>query len=420
MHAAWGHRNGSADGSVGVVNRRLTTGTPTALGFSGPGRLCPGCRLPCAHALGASWPPSGTSLTGWPTRGLEISPPRFRRLPPWARPARPGRVRGHEGNSDDLAGPARNCRCARCRRRVHGPRAEEDIGNAAADFERTRFDHWNPEQLVAGAVCHRPDFPPAPADEPEPDWNYSNPGYVLAGMIIERATGRPWGVEVCDRIIRPLGLTGTYAPGDKPYLKPPHAHTYHQFPGSGTWTDTTARNVSSVDAGAALVGTERDLDRFFTALLGGRLLPPARLAEMRRTVSVGKDFEVGFPGLRYGLGTDAAASDLRWAHLGPRRGLGRVHRAHRLHRRRASLHCRRRQRHRQQLRAVARGRAGCPRARGRRLSHGVLSRECPGCSSHNDLGHPRSRSHEQPLEDLLRRHAGFAHSSRSSPNSTRS
>jgi D-alanyl-D-alanine carboxypeptidase len=179
---------------------------------------------------------------------------------------------------------------------------EEDTGNTAADFERTRFDHWEPEQLVAGAVRHQPDFPPARADDPEPDWNYSNPGYVLAGMIIEKATGRPWADEVRDRIIRPLGLTGTYAPGDDPYLKPPHAHTYHQFPGSGTWTDTTARNVSSVDAGAALVGTERDVDRFFTALLGGRLLPPAQLAEMRRTVSVGEGFEVGFPGLRYGLG----------------------------------------------------------------------------------------------------------------------
>ncbi|MDQ0835998.1 hypothetical protein QF032_007842 [Streptomyces achromogenes] len=44
------------------------------------------------------------------------------------------------------------------------------------------------------------------------------------------------------------------------------------------------------------------MDRFFTALLGGRLLPPAQLAEMRRTVSVSENFQVGFPGLRYGLG----------------------------------------------------------------------------------------------------------------------
>jgi D-alanyl-D-alanine carboxypeptidase len=185
---------------------------------------------------------------------------------------------------------------------IHNYGPEESTGNTAADFERTRFEHWDAEQLIAGALRHQPDFRPAPADYPNPDWNYSNSGYVLAGMIIKKVTGRPWAEEVRDRIIRPLGLTGTYAPGDNPYLKPPHAHTYHLFPGAVTWTDTTVRNISQMDAAAALVGTERDVDRFFTALLGGRLLPPAQLAEMRRTVPVSEAFQLGFPDLRYGLG----------------------------------------------------------------------------------------------------------------------
>jgi D-alanyl-D-alanine carboxypeptidase len=185
---------------------------------------------------------------------------------------------------------------------IHNYGPEEDAGNTAADFERTRFEHWDAEQLVAGALRHQPDFLPAPDHGPEPEWNYSNTGYVLAGMIIEKATGRPWAEEVRDRIIRPLGLTGTYAPGDDPYLKPPHAHTYHLFPGADTWTDTTVRNISRMDAAAALIGTERDVDRFFTALLGGHLLRPAQLAEMRRTVPVSENFQLGFPGLQYGLG----------------------------------------------------------------------------------------------------------------------
>jgi D-alanyl-D-alanine carboxypeptidase len=206
---------------------------------------------------------------------------------------------------------------------IHNYGPEDDTGNTAADFERTRFDHWDPEQLVAGAMRHRPDFPPARADDPEPDWNYSNPGYLLAGMIIEKATGRPWAEEVRDRVVRPLGLTGTYAPGDDPYLKAPHAHTHHLFPGSATWTDTTVRNMSRADASAALVGTERDLDRFFTALLGGRLLPPAQLAEMRGTVPVSEDYDMGFPGLRYGLGLmqqPLTCGDDTWGHGGDLEG----------------------------------------------------------------------------------------------------
>ncbi|MFI8988156.1 serine hydrolase domain-containing protein [Streptomyces antimycoticus] len=206
---------------------------------------------------------------------------------------------------------------------IHNYDYSDDTGDSAADFDRTRFDHVSPEQVVAGAMKHRPDFPPAPADDPEPDWNYSNPGYVLAGMIIQKVTGRAWPEEVRDRIIRPLGLTGTYEPGDDPRLKAPYAHTYQRFPGSGTWTDTTLRNVSWGGAAGSLISTDRDLDRFFTALLGGRLLPPAQLAEMRRTVPVGPNFEVAFPHAQYGLGMmrqPLSCGGYRWGHGGDLEG----------------------------------------------------------------------------------------------------
>jgi D-alanyl-D-alanine carboxypeptidase len=52
----------------------------------------------------------------------------------------------------------------------------------------------------------------------------------------------------------------------------------------------------------AIVSTTRDLNRFFRALLGGRLLPPAQLAEMQRTVPVTADVAQIWPGGRYGLG----------------------------------------------------------------------------------------------------------------------
>ncbi|MEV8057698.1 serine hydrolase domain-containing protein [Streptomyces antimycoticus] len=206
---------------------------------------------------------------------------------------------------------------------IHNYDYSDDTGDSAADFDRTRFDHVSPEQVVAGAMKHRPDFPPAPADDPEPDWNYSNPGYVLAGMIIQKVTGRAWPEEVRDRIVRPLGLTGTYEPGDDPRLKAPYAHTYQRFPGSNTWTDTTLRNVSWGGAAGSLISTDRDLDRFFTALLGGRLLPPAQLAEMRRTVPVGPNFEVAFPHAQYGLGMmrqPLSCGGYRWGHGGDLEG----------------------------------------------------------------------------------------------------
>lgn len=203
---------------------------------------------------------------------------------------------------------------------IHNYDYTDDVGFSEEDFERTKLDHVTPEQLVAGAMRSQPDFPPADPADPEPDWNYSNPNYVLAGMVIQQVTGRSWAEEVDHRIVQPLGLTGTYAPGDDPYLPEPYAHTYIQFPESDSWTDTTVRNMSVADAAGALVTTERDLDRFFTALLDGRLLPPEQLVEMRDTVPVrGGIYEIVFPGLHYGLGLmqePLTCGGYRWGHGG--------------------------------------------------------------------------------------------------------
>ena len=202
---------------------------------------------------------------------------------------------------------------------IHNYDYTDDTGDDAAAFQRHRFDRIEPEQLIAGAMRSRPDFPPAAPGDPEPDWNYSNSGYVLAGMIIEQVTGRTWATEVHHRIVEPLGLTGTYAPGHDPFLRGPHAHTYHRFPGSDGWTDTTVRDMSWADAAGALITTERDQDRFLGALFDGQLLPPRELAEMRHVVPVGEDFQVPFPGLHYGLGLmrqPLSCGGYRWGHGG--------------------------------------------------------------------------------------------------------
>ncbi|MEJ3748996.1 serine hydrolase domain-containing protein [Actinomycetes bacterium KLBMP 9797] len=163
----------------------------------------------------------------------------------------------------------------------------------AAEFYRHRYDVYPPEQLVARAMGHRPDFAPGTA------WGYSSTGYLLVDMIIERVTGRPWHEEVDRRILRPLGLTQTAWPGYSPDVPRPHARGYQRLD-TATLVDVTEQVV--VDPEAAITSTTRDLNRFFRALLGGRLLRPAQLAEMTRTVPVGPDLERILPGARYGLG----------------------------------------------------------------------------------------------------------------------
>ncbi|MDP9869514.1 MULTISPECIES: serine hydrolase domain-containing protein [Streptosporangium] len=69
-----------------------------------------------------------------------------------------------------------------------------------------RYDYPTPRQLVQIAMSRPPAF------EPGTSWGYSQTNYVLAGMVIERATGRTLAGEISRRITRPLGLTGTYLP----------------------------------------------------------------------------------------------------------------------------------------------------------------------------------------------------------------
>ncbi|WP_344581410.1 serine hydrolase domain-containing protein [Nonomuraea roseoviolacea] len=184
---------------------------------------------------------------------------------------------------------------------------------SAKDFRRHRYDTFTPEQTVARAMRHRPDFRPGTR------WRYSNTGYVLLGMIIERVTGNPWHQEVRDRIVRPLGLRHTFRPGASPTLPRPHARTYQQFKPGEPRVDVTEQVGPGTNGEAGLVSTTADVNRFFRALLGGRLLPPAQLAQMKRTIPVGKEFEPFMPGARDGLGLFSrplSCGGTYWGHEG--------------------------------------------------------------------------------------------------------
>ncbi|MDG4784791.1 serine hydrolase [Micromonospora sp. WMMD1102] len=164
---------------------------------------------------------------------------------------------------------------------------------SAEDYRRHRDDVHTPESLLARALKHPPAFPPGTA------WRYSSTGFVLVDLIIERVTGRPWHEEVSSRIIKPLRLTGTSWPGRTPTLPEPHARAYQPFE-TPTLVDVTDQIVA--DPEGAIISTTRDLNTFFRALLGGRLLRPAQLAEMTRTMPIGPDFAELLPDTRYGLG----------------------------------------------------------------------------------------------------------------------
>jgi D-alanyl-D-alanine carboxypeptidase len=163
-------------------------------------------------------------------------------------------------------------------------------------WRKERLRSWRPERLVALAMKHKPDFAPGAR------WGYSNTNYVLAGMIIRKVTGRGWEQEVRRRILVPLGLRHTIVPGADPEVPRPHARAYARFSLDGPLVDVTVSDQSQGDAAGAMISTTGDLNRFFRALLGGRLLRTAQLAQMEKTVPAAMLEAMGVTGARYGLG----------------------------------------------------------------------------------------------------------------------
>jgi D-alanyl-D-alanine carboxypeptidase len=138
-------------------------------------------------------------------------------------------------------------------------------------YRGDRFRSWRPGELVGLVAGQPPDFPPGSA------WSYSNTGYVLLGMIIERVTGQRLGRELERRIFRPLRMRDTSFVTNFPWLAGRHADGYSlQYddgynPIEGTLFDITVFNPSFAWAAGAVLSNEADLAPFFGALLGGRL-----------------------------------------------------------------------------------------------------------------------------------------------------
>jgi len=160
----------------------------------------------------------------------------------------------------------------------------------APEFFDNRWRTWTAAEQIQSALAHPPTFEP-----PGSAFAYSNTNYLLLGQVIERVTGRPYADEIERRVIRPLRLHGTRLPGTSPRIRGPHPHGYvpAERDGEPRLLDYTEFNPSVMGAGGEMISTTRDLNRFFAALLGGRLLPSDLLEEMRTP---------GVEGGRYGLG----------------------------------------------------------------------------------------------------------------------
>ncbi|MFC6880854.1 MULTISPECIES: serine hydrolase domain-containing protein [Actinomadura] len=173
------------------------------------------------------------------------------------------------------------------------------------DEEAHRWDHIEPLQTVQQALP----LPP-PDDRAPSGFAYANTNYNLAGLIVQKVTGHDIGTEITQRIIQPLGLRETYWPGDQTTIRKPDLRSYKKL--GRSLVDRTEWNTSEADASGELISTGADTTAFWIALLTEKLLAPAQLAEMKRTVADGSGEGYGLGIQRFNLTPGVAT----WGHSG--------------------------------------------------------------------------------------------------------
>jgi D-alanyl-D-alanine carboxypeptidase len=131
--------------------------------------------------------------------------------------------------------------------------------------------------------------------EPGTQYSYSNTNYIALGLVIEQVTGRSYADELERRLFQPLDLDATEL-----------AQT-RRLPD----LDDGGFNPNIAWAAGAIVSNARDLSRFYSYLLSGRILSSASLAKMKETVSAGGDTGAGL-----GIFSAGVRCGRSWGHGG--------------------------------------------------------------------------------------------------------
>ncbi len=156
---------------------------------------------------------------------------------------------------------------------------------------------FSPAELVAFILDQPGLFKPGEG------WYYSDTGYILVGLIIEKVTGRSYYEEVTSRFLRPLHLAFT-APSDRlelPDLASGYMAAENEFnlpekstvePGKLAW------HPGIEWTGGGLISNAQDLVRWAKSLYEGKAMEGNYLPSLLQAVPVSREH----PDVRYGLG----------------------------------------------------------------------------------------------------------------------
>ena len=146
-------------------------------------------------------------------------------------------------------------------------------------------------------------------------YRYSNSGYALLALIVERASGQRFAAFLRDRIFAPLGMQTTVAFEDGVSTVPVRAYGYSA--GGGAWTRTDQSSTSAVLGDGGIYSSIDDLAKWDAALYDDRLL-----REESRKLAFTPATHTDNPSIDYAFGWRVTGETL-W-HSGETRGFRNV------------------------------------------------------------------------------------------------
>jgi D-alanyl-D-alanine carboxypeptidase len=116
-------------------------------------------------------------------------------------------------------------------------------------------------------------------------WNYSNPNYMIAGLVAERASGTPYRDLLKNSLWEPAGMHSTTFDPDEVVASGNYSHGHFYDSGTSRWELVDPRDFDSWTAGPAgmTFSTVEDLVRWALLLMdgGGPVLSPRSAAMMQ-------------------------------------------------------------------------------------------------------------------------------------------
>jgi D-alanyl-D-alanine carboxypeptidase len=134
---------------------------------------------------------------------------------------------------------------------------------------------WTPKEILEFTKNNQ-----KPIARPKEKFHYSDTGYIILGLIIEKITNKSFEKNMEEKIFSPLGMKNSYV-----YLRSEPINKTKIAPVStmmlGSKNVTNYKSISADWAGGGIVSTTQELLIFYKALLNGKLISKENYHSLR-------------------------------------------------------------------------------------------------------------------------------------------